>query len=284
MKHLLVKIYTMIPDAIKRSLSQKVGFRRFSSFFLRPGGTYREVPVVIKKQYGDEQVVFKFYASVKTGARALRSGIETKLITNLIHLLANKVNSGQDVIGLDIGANFGYLSLVWSQTLCKHGGCVYAFEPNPKVFSSFSKSVRSNGLEDRIKLQNKVVGVKNGKVELYLNNATSNVVNDAETMVGSKTGSIMMDMVTLDAFVRTHGITTCDFIKIDVDGIELDILEGSKVILETFKPIFVVETNDDTRIIDFFKLHDYKVLDMNLVEYQMKNPLPPNVFCVPKQV
>ena len=81
---------------------------------------------------------FKFNASIQIASKARHSGIESKLLLNSISLFGSHASS---LTILDIGANFGYLSLVWSQSLCKDGGHVYSFEPNINVFNTFKGSL-----------------------------------------------------------------------------------------------------------------------------------------------
>jgi hypothetical protein len=71
-------------------------------------------------------------------------------------------------------------------------------------------------------------------------------------------------------------------VKIDVDGIKLDILMGATELIKKLKPIFTVETNGYKKIIDFFHKLDYQILDMKLNPIQSGNQLPPNIFCIPK--
>ena len=68
--------------------------------------------------------------------------------------------------------------------------------------------------------------------------------------------------------------------RLEVVLIELDILKGSIKTIETLRPIFIVETNNNSEIIDFFTEMNYKVLDMALNTFS-SGVLPPNVFCVP---
>ena len=88
-------------------------------------------------------------------------------------------------------------------------------------------------------------------------------------------------MTTLDTFVESSNLEQCDLLKIDVDGIELDILEGAIQLIKNFKPIVIIETNENIRILEFIKKFDYTILDMNLNELKETDALPLNIFCVP---
>lgn len=55
-------------------------------------------------------------------------------------------------------------------------------------------------------------------------------------------------MSTLDAFVGIHCIEKVDFIKIDVEGFEIDVLRGGRETIERLKPSLLVEFNAFTMV------------------------------------
>ena len=278
---MLVRLYSLIPKNVKNYLGKLSYLRFFRDIFLKQHGTYREVNSLIEKIYGKYTVKFKFYGAVKDVSKAVKRGIESKLLLNSIKLHEEFFNNSQEIVVFDIGANFGYLSLVWALTICRKGK-VYAFEPNPNVFKSFQKSIINNELNDKIVLKSNVIGGENKEVNLYIDRSTSNTVKNSITLNRSNVSSETANMITLDSYLERYKIDRCDFVKVDVDGIELDILKGSLTTIHKFRPIFIVETNMDERIIEFFSNHNYKVMDMDLNEYRPNETLPQNVFCIPK--
>lgn len=276
MKRLLVRLYLIIPKSVKNYLGKIswLGFLR--NIFLMKQGTYREVSTIITKHYDKYRVCFEYYGSIKDVTRAIKQGIENIVLKNSLKLINNYKNHNNDCVICDVGANFGYLSLVWASSICKNNGKLIAFEPNPNVYRSFLRSITKNNLSKIITLENKAVGLENSMIELYLDNTTSNTLRNLNAK-----DIIEVVMVSLDTYFEQNNVNRCDLIKIDVDGIELDILEGSVNTMLHLKPIFIVETNNDTRIIKFFREKNYKILNMNLEEYVNEVALPPNIFCVP---
>ena len=57
---------------------------------------------------------------------------------------------------------------------------------------------------------------------------------------------------------------------------------GSQELIKKAQPIFIVETNNDNRIIEFFKEQDYSILNMKLKPIS-EGEIPVNVFCLPKK-
>ena len=273
---ILVKIYSVVPRSVKLQLGQSQLLKPLRDTFLRRKESYVETKGLIQRNYGDYIVKFYFFSDIQNVARAKKKGIESTLLRNSIILLNKHKSDKNDCVVLDVGANFGFLSLVWGCSVCKEEGRVFAFEPNPYVYNTFLKSIGKNGLTPIIKAAHNAVGSKNKTIQLYLNNTTSNTL---QTETSTKSTDI--EMISIDNYIRINKITRCDLIKIDVDGIELDILEGSISTLEKLRPIFIVETNDNKGIIDFFANRDYLILDMELKEYKEDNILPDNIFCVP---
>lgn len=262
---------------MRNGIGQSRVLKPVRDIFLRSHGSYRETRVFVKRDYLGYMVNFYFHASMKVASKAEKSGIENTILRNSIDLVKRLKTKENNAVVLDVGANFGYLSLVWAKSIAQNGK-VLSFEPNLNVYNSFRNSIRANSLESSIELNNLAVGKKDGTIELFLSSTTSNTLQTNT----QDNGSTQIEMVSLDSFLKRNGIDRCDLVKIDVDGIELDILMGATHLMERCNPIFIVETNDDERIIEFFDKRNYQVLDMKLNPFQSGDQLPPNIFCIPK--
>lgn len=270
---ILVYIYENIPARYRNYIGSRNILKPFRNSLLRPNAHYRETKVRVIRTYLDFQVDFYFYASIKVAAKARRFGIENTLLRHSLKLISNK-DSKNNMLILDVGANFGFLSMVWANTICKNG-TVHAFEPNIQVHDSFKKSINENTLNEKVYLNNFAVGRENGIVNLYTSSTSSNIINSSKQ--DGLPSSIRM--VSLDSYIEENGITKCDLVKIDVDGIEYEILKGARSLIERFKPVFIVESNGDKRIIEFFKTKNYQVLDMELNSYKDEDSIPSNILC-----
>lgn len=138
---------------------------------------------------------------------------------------------------IDIGANIGLTSLALS-SLCEEGQVV-AIEPVPVTFRLLEKNLSllpwGNVLE-----VNKALGDKDGSVAMYVNEsnlATAFVVSEESS------GNLDIPLTTLDALVTDCGLASVDFIKIDAEGHELDVLGGARNTLEKFRPNVLLEMN-----------------------------------------
>lgn len=275
MSNFYTKLYILIPDTIKRRLGKSQLLKPIRDIILRPRGKFKQIMVHIDRKYLLYDVNFKFIASLKTATTAKSKGIENTILNNSINLLDSIKSHNNDCVVLDVGSNFGYLSLVWANSVCQNG-TVHAFESNPEVCDALMKSVVENKLRQNVCVNSDAVGNENGMVKMYFTDTYSNIKNLYDTNKHS-----LVNMVSLDTYMDSLKLTGCDLIKIDVDGSELDVLEGGIRLLNKFKPIFVVETNNEIQVVNFFLKNNYKVLNMNLTTFTKNDSIPMNIFCIP---
>lgn len=140
---------------------------------------------------------------------------------------------------LDIGANIGQTAFNMLQTQAKKGlsPIVYAFEPYPKTYQKLESNIRMNQTA-RINAFN--IGLSNQKGLLHMTqHSPSN--SGGFRMTTDTQNTISVPVISLDEFVSEQQISRIDFIKIDVEGFELTVLEGAKQVIRQFKPILVFE-------------------------------------------
>ncbi len=137
-------------------------------------------------------------------------------------------------IAIDIGGNRGIYSYYISK-LCKR---IEIFEPNPTCFNileSWASSIEG------INVHNLALSNEEGISKLFIPIDLNGVEHDSSGSIQKNTSSNsrfeMVELQRLDAF-RFEKI---DFIKIDVEGHELSVLEGAKQIINDYKPALLVE-------------------------------------------
>lgn len=123
----------------------------------------------------------------------------------------------------DIGANQGLFTLLFSQRVGEKGSVV-AFEPEPRLFQSLKENCKSNSTKN-VQLFNLALGRESGKVVLYRSvfNSGDNRLNPSFKI---KSG-VEVKVEPLDSLL---GDSHFDFIKIDVQGHELDVFQGMRKI------------------------------------------------------
>ena len=137
---------------------------------------------------------------------------------------------------LDVGANVGAVTLA----LAKYSGAsgkVYAFEPGPPNQQRLKRNLALNpALAVRTQVLECGVGDRPG--ELWWAEEPGNPGN----ALLSQTGTHRIPVVTLDDFAREHPLDRVDFVKIDVEGMELQVMQGARELLRRFHPALYFET------------------------------------------
>jgi len=175
-------------------------------------------------------------------------------------------------ICLDIGANVGALSLAMAKLVGKNGR-VYSFEPGPRNYERLSFNIKLNKGFDKI-IQPIKKGVSNTEGNLYWEEEIHNPGN----AVLKNNGNIEVPITTIDNFFNNLQIPRLDFVKIDVEGMELEVLQGGIETWKVYEPIFYFESmepfrfreeNDNTKkdvfyeIESFFKSINYSLYNIN---------------------
>ncbi len=136
------------------------------------------------------------------------------------------VNEGDVVI--DAGSHFGSHT-IWYSNKVGHTGKVLAYEANQKAFTCLKYNCA--GMKN-IELNNVALGKTIGSVDLV-------EVPDNHGMAYTKEGK-SIPLINIDSLK----LEKLDFIKIDCEGAEPDILEGAKETIARCKPIMFIEINN----------------------------------------
>ncbi|WP_158904618.1 FkbM family methyltransferase [Burkholderia sp. L27(2015)] len=145
---------------------------------------------------------------------------------------------------LDIGANVGAHTLPLAQ-LVGNTGKVFSFEPTAYAFAKQQANIALNpSLVSRISAHQMMLMATDAD-PLPDSVYSSWPLETADDLHSQHHGRLMETRGsvkgTLDSFVRNAGIERIDFIKLDVDGNENDVLAGAKTVLENSKPKIMLE-------------------------------------------
>jgi len=177
---------------------------------------------------------------------------------------------------IDVGTNVGDALCFWAQRVAR----VTGFEIASRSYNLCLKNVRQNGLIDKVQLYDIGLSDHSGKVMIVASSAGTSVCAHI-----SSRGKIRRTVATLDAFQ----LPRVDFLKIDVEGHEPQVLIGAKTTILQHSPILEIEAEEN-----WLKRNDssLKKLHNSLVEmgysvfvdhygqtWNWHEPRTSNVFC-----
>ena len=157
----------------------------------------------------------------------------------------------------DVGANIGFYSMLAS-IYVGNSGHVIAFEPGKIAYSALEKNVKLNGFLN-IKPYNFAVSNAYGKEMLY---SSGDVAFGEATIIKKQSQEYSnietCKVIALYQFMKENKLNTPTFIKIDVEGSEVNVLEGAEEILCSEKPpMLLVEMNERVRLQSLLKKFGY---------------------------
>ena len=153
------------------------------------------------------------------------------------HLLAPYIQPGSVVI--DVGANLGFMSAIFS-SLAGDAGRVYSFEPSPTVYAKLLEVIRMNGCTN-VCANNMGCGREEQSLTLY-SPLTSGcaTLRPEENLEREAMKKQSVRIVKLDDFLGPE-LDRLNFIKIDTEGFEDEVLGGAVELLQRFKPVVYIE-------------------------------------------
>jgi FkbM family methyltransferase len=142
-------------------------------------------------------------------------------------------------IVVDIGAHIGHYTIIASKRVGMYGKVV-AIEANPDNFEMLNRNIKLNQLTNIISL-NYAVYSKETKIKLYLAGEESGyTIYDTimiERAARGQENFVEVNANTLDYLLQLYGINEVNWIKIDVEGAEYEVLKGATNMLSKSKDI-----------------------------------------------
>ena len=179
----------------------------------------------------------------------------------------------EDATIFDIGAWKGDTAYFFSKK-CSNEARIYAFEPDNYAFQILEK------IKEKYKLNNLIT--KN----ILFSNAEKEI--DFVSMI-ENTPTIKKNAITIDKFVEENNIEKIDYVKMDVEGAERNILEGSIKTIKKFKPSLAIAIYHGGKLFmeDFYNI---PIFIKNVInedyEYYIRTFHPAGLetilFCKPK--
>ena len=182
---------------------------------------------------------------------------------------------------VDIGANFGTYTVIGAQIVGEQGRVV-AIEPVPAIGQMLFETVAMNGFEDRCDVLRVAAGAKEGNATIFSfgsrqggNTLLKHIAKEARDRLDQEVARHKVRVRTLDGIVDELGLSQIDLMKIDVEGFELQVLEGGRKTIEAMKPTLLLEWNSS-----FF---DKRGSDARAYYDRLTTELDYELYCVESQ-
>ena len=141
-------------------------------------------------------------------------------------------------VALDIGANLGLIS--WR--LAKQVGAagqVHSFEPNPAMQAYIEATLARNPALP-VRLHRVALGAEAAVLSLTIPKENAGAASFVSVNGREVDHCVEVPVMTLDQFLADRGIDRVDFIKIDVEGFEAEVLRGGTGMLRNMRPRAIV--------------------------------------------
>ena len=142
---------------------------------------------------------------------------------------------------VDVGANTGSFALLptllpWLQ--------VVAFEPVPVAFEVLTRNVRINQIVDNVVVHNLAVSHSHAgsSATMYLHPGISGESTLGSNMKTTDKTNFTVNLISLDAALVA--LPRLDVLKIDVEGWEMHVIRGARVLIQKHRPVILLERSE----------------------------------------
>lgn len=194
------------------------GIRLYDSCLQHPLQSTVTIPPQDLMKPENRQLYYRFLSTLK------------ELENIFIHSLYERSHQfRRGCIVVDAGARIGAFAAKISRAIGEEGRLI-AIEPEPRNFSCLVKNIKANNLNNVLAIQ-KALWSRTQPLDIYLsgNAAAHSAYYDA--FYSSTDNSIRVDADTLDSILDDMNISSVDFVKMDIEGSEIEALKGMQKIL-----------------------------------------------------
>lgn len=231
--------------------------------------------------FANDEVVETFVQSNTTHYKQYRidnlpDEIVRELNLNFYSMQGVAVASGDTV--LDVGAFKGDTAIYFAD-LVGIGGTVFSFEPVSANFNDLVHNIRQNNLEGTVVPINKGCGRESGKVRI-----ASALHGSPWAFISPGRGCETIEVTSIDAFVAEQQLTKVDFIKLDVEGLEYEVISGGEHVISRFCPKMAISLYHNIVDLTMIPLLVHSLAEYDLyIRCKMEGPWSILLYCAPKK-
>lgn len=169
----------------------------------------------------------------------ISNGLVEKYETELVISILNSILKHNDrIIFYDVGANTGYYGIL-AAMIGNSRVNVFSFEPVKEHVDKLNESLKLNDLENKITVFSMALSNEDGERQIFLSGSGSTIVKGFMNVAEDNYRNVVIKK--LDNLILANNMDLPDFIKIDIEGAEYNMLCGSKDVIAKSRPIIFVE-------------------------------------------
>ncbi|MHA7733118.1 FkbM family methyltransferase [Nitrosopumilus sp. S6] len=186
--------------------------------------------------------------------------LSTKILSSLLK---------KNMYCLDVGSNIGYYACLESNVV-GNSGKVISIEPSPINFKYLKKNIELQN-KTNTEVYNFACGNENSEIEFLVSDRSNWSRVSTEKFIDAPPDAIIqkirVPMKTIDSFVEEKSLPRLDFIRMDVEGFEVNIVKGMCRTLEKYKPLihmeihlFLIGISGTKQLLENIEKHGYDIL------------------------
>lgn len=188
---------------------------------------------------------------------------------------------------LEAGGHIGYISLYLAHLVGREG-TIHVFEPGPNNIPYLAGNL---GGQPNARLVPRALGSAPGTLTLYVEDLTgqnNSLVPNFEVLAANERRAVKasatptpVEVTTIDSYAEQERIRP-DFMKIDVEGFEWEVLSGARKVIAECRPVMMVEVQTHQRdIADLLRGYGYRLYEPNGRPATEISTGPVNIFALP---
>jgi FkbM family methyltransferase len=195
---------------------------------------------------------------------------EVKMAIDVLNL--RRRHHGDGVVALDCGANIGVHTVEWANAMTGWGS-VLAIEAQERIYYALAGNIAINNCFNAIAIH-AAVSSEAGTLEIpnpnYLVPSSFGSLELRQRIgnefIGQPIDYAKNTVVIRKLSIDEIGLPRVDFMKIDIEGMELEALEGARQTIERSRPMMLIEKikTDSTQLIKWLEDHGYKVVQVGI--------------------
>ncbi|MGH7214114.1 MAG: FkbM family methyltransferase [Tepidisphaeraceae bacterium] len=156
----------------------------------------------------------------------------------------------------DIGCNVGFVTVLCAR-LAGPDGHVYAFDPVPKHAALVRHNAASNDFHN-VTAYECAVSSSTGKAQLWMDDISARSRLEGYFSSEEKGRMVPVAMITIDGMIEQQQLRAPTFVKIDVEGAEVEALKGMSRTLREHRPVLICDTHATHKeVAEVLEAHGY---------------------------